>query len=81
MVKVQIWGSFAAATEGRREIEIEAKTLRELLDRLAEAYPLMRPRLMRGVSVSIDGRIYNDAWFTPIPPDGEVVLLPRIAGG
>ena len=81
MVKVTLWGSLAAASGGRAEIEIEATTLRELLDGLGQAYPAMRPRLLRGVSVSIDGRIYNDAWFTPISPESEVVLLPRIAGG
>ena len=37
--------------------------------------------LERGVSVSIDGRVYNDSWFTPIKPDSEVVLLKRLKGG
>ena len=81
MVTVGIWGSLAAATGGRRELEVEAATLRELLDALTEGYPDLRPRLERGVSVAIDGRIYNDAWFTEISPASEVVLLPRIAGG
>ena len=52
-----------------------------LLTRLAENYPGMQPQLDRGVSVSIDGRIFNDSWFQPIKPDSEVVLLPRIVGG
>jgi hypothetical protein len=46
-----------------------------------EAYPGIQPQIDRGVSISIDGLIYNDAWFTPIKPDSEVVLLPRIVGG
>lgn len=81
MVKVAIWGSLRAAMGGKGEVEVEAKTLRELLDRLAEEYPGVRPQLARGVSVSIDGLVYNDSWFTPIRPDSEVVLLPRIVGG
>jgi molybdopterin converting factor small subunit len=81
MVKVRIWGSLAASSGGEREVEIEASTLRELLDGLAEAYPGMRPQLERGVSVAIDGRIYNDSWFTPIREDSEVVLLARLKGG
>lgn len=81
MVKVAIWGSLRAVTDGQAEVEVEAETLRELLDRLAEAYPAIQPQIDRGVSISIDGLVYNDSWFTPVKPDSEVVLLPRIVGG
>ncbi len=81
MVQVRIWGSLAAMTEDQTEVEIDATTLRELLDGLAGKYPGLRAQLDRGVSVAIDGRIYNDSWFTPIKPDSEVVLLARLKGG
>ena len=81
MVKVRIWGSLQSATDDRAEVEIEAGTLRELLDGLAREYPALRPQLDRGVSVAIDGKVYNDSWFTPISPDSEVVLLARLRGG
>jgi len=81
MVKVRIWGSLQSATDDRAEVEIEAGTLRELLDGLAGQYPALRPQLERGVSVAIDGKVYNDSWFTPISPDSEVVLLARLRGG
>lgn len=81
MVQVRIWGSLAAATDDQTEVEIEAGTLRELLDGLAEKYPGLKPQLDRGVSVAIDGKVYNDSWFTPIQPDSEVVLLARLRGG
>ncbi len=81
MVKVSIWGSLRKATDGEAEVEIEAANLRQLLDGLAERYPAMKPQIDRGVSVSIDGLIYNDSWFKQIEPDSEVVLLPRIVGG
>ncbi len=81
MVKVKIWGSLATATDDETVVEIEAATLRDLLDGLAEKYPAIRPQLDRGISVAIDGRIYNDSWFTPIRNDSEVVLLARLKGG
>lgn len=81
MVQVRIWGSLAEAVGGQREIEVEADTLRGLLDELARRHEGLRPQLERGVSVSIDGRIYNDTWLTPIRPDSEVVLLARLKGG
>jgi len=81
MVKVAIWGSLREFTDGKAEVEIEAGNLRQLLLGLAERYPGTGPQIERGVSVSIDGLIYKDSWFTPIEPDSEVVLLPRIEGG
>ena len=81
MVKVRLWGSLAAATGDVAEVEVEARTLRELLDALAGRYPALRPQLDRGVSIAIDGKVYNDNWFTPIAPESEVVLLARLRGG
>jgi molybdopterin converting factor small subunit len=81
MVKVLLWGSLADAAGGDREVRVEAGTLRELLDGLGEKFPGLRAELERGVSVSIDGKVYNDAWFTPIREDSEVVLLKRLKGG
>lgn len=81
MVKVVLWGSLAESAEGAREVVVEAATLRALLDGLGEKFPGLRAELERGVSVSIDGRVYNDSWFTPIQPDSEVVLLKRLKGG
>ena len=81
MVKVRLWGSLEAHTGGKREVEVQASTLRELLAALAQDYPGLKPQLDRGVSISIDGRIYNDAWFTEVTPESEVVLLKRLEGG
>ena len=81
MVRVLLWGSLADQADAQREVEIEAGTLRELLDGLGKKFPGLRPELERGVSVSIDGRVYNDSWFQPIAPDSEVVLLKRLKGG
>ncbi len=81
MTKVRLWASLAEFADGRTEVEVEAQNLRGLLNALARDYPGMRPQLDRGVSVAIDGRIYNDTWSTPIRPDSEVVLLQRLIGG
>ena len=81
MVQVRVWGSLAATTDDQTLVEVEASTLRELLDGLADRYPAIKPQLERGVSVAIDGRIYNDNWFQPISPNSEVVLLTRLKGG
>ena len=81
MVRVRLWGSLRQAADGQTEVEVEATTFKELLDRLAAAYPGLEPQIRRGVSLSLDGVIYREAWFTEISPDAEVVLMPYMTGG
>jgi molybdopterin converting factor small subunit len=81
MVKVLLWGSLRQATDGLTEVEVEAATFKQLLDRLGAAYPGLQPQIKRGVSMSLNGVIYREAWFAEIPPDSEVVLMPYMTGG
>lgn len=78
---MKIWGSLRAFTEGQGVVEVEATTFKEVLDRLAERHPGLAPQIARGVSMALDGRIYREAWFTPVGPQSEVVLMPYMAGG
>jgi molybdopterin converting factor small subunit len=81
MVKVVLTGSMKSAAGGHTELEIEAASIQQMLARLGSDYPKLKPILDRGVSVSVDGIIYRDAWFQPISPKSEVYILPRMAGG
>jgi len=81
MVKVVVWSSLKLHTGGKAELEIEAANVRELLNRLGEAYPGLKPQLGRGVSVAVDGVIFRDGWHEPLRSDSEVFLLPRMVGG
>lgn len=81
MVKVALWGSLRAFTNGQAQVEVDARNFKELLERLVDDYPGLRPQIDRGVSMALDGRIYREAWFTEIGPDSEVVLMPYMTGG
>lgn len=81
MVEVALFGSLNAAIEEESPVTVEAKNIRELLDQLVQTYPALGPQIERGVSVSINGRIYTDSWFQPIPEGAEVVVLPMLRGG
>ncbi len=81
MVKVMLGGTLKSAAGGQSEFDLEAGDIKQLLERLGEACPALKPRLDQGVAVAIDGRIYRDAWFEPVPPDSEVFILPRMSGG
>ncbi|MEM1277302.1 MAG: MoaD/ThiS family protein [Pseudomonadota bacterium] len=80
-VTVELFGSLRRHVGGAERVEVEADTIRALLEALGQVYPGLAPQLKRGVSVSIDGKIYTEAMFQPVSPENEVVLLPRIAGG
>jgi molybdopterin converting factor small subunit len=81
VVKVKIWGSLRRFTDGRGELEVEAKNFKQVLDGLAEQYPGLKPQIERGVSLALDGRIYRESWFAEVRPDSEVVLMPYMTGG
>jgi len=78
---VTIWGSLRDATDGKAEVEVSASTFIEVLNALKADYPGLTAQIDRGVSMSIDGLIYKDSWFTPVKPDSEVVLMPLMVGG
>ena len=81
MVAVTIWGSLRRFTDGKSPVDVDATNFKELLDRLSEEYPGLKPQIERGDSLALDGRIYREAWFTKIGPDSEVILMPYMAGG
>jgi molybdopterin converting factor small subunit len=80
MARVVLTKGLTQFTGGAGELELEVRTVRELLRTLGERYPALEPHLS-SVAVAIDGQIYQDAWLEPIPPGSEVYLIPQIAGG
>ncbi len=81
MVQVVIWGSLRSAVDGLAEVEVDAHDFRGVLAALARDYPGLRAQIEAGVSLSIDGKVYREAWFTPVRADSEVVLMPFMVGG
>ena len=81
MVQVTLSGTIQQAAGGISELEIEAKNIRQLLAGLEQQCPGLKPELEKGIAVAIDGTIYRDDWFQPIPEGSEVFLIPRLAGG
>lgn len=81
MVKVKLWGTLGQLADGQSEVEVDAKTFKEMLDQLTETYPGLAPYIARGVSMALDGVIYRESWFQEINPESEVVLMPFMKGG
>ena len=80
-MQVSLTGPLRSAAGGAADVEISARTIRELLARLVESYPDMNDHMEQGIAVSVDGTMYRDDWDVQIPEGVEVVLLPRIQGG
>ncbi len=81
MARIVLTRGLTQFTGGASELELDAANIRQLLAQLGERYPALKPHLVEGLAVAIDGEIFQDAWLEPIPPDSEVHLIPRIAGG
>ncbi len=80
-MKVSVSGPLRDAMDGADSVNVEAATIRELLTRLKDRYPALSQFDEDGIAVAINGTMYRDSWETPIPPDAEVFVLPRIVGG
>ncbi len=81
MARIILWGGLTPLAGGQTEFDSDAKNVRALLDELGESHPALKPRLDKGVSVSIDGMIFRNSWFAEIKPDSVVHVLPHLAGG
>ena len=81
MITVQWWSGLRAAAGGIDSVEVEAVTIRELFQKLAECYPKMAECIDQGIAVSVNGEIYRDSWQLVLPENAQVFLLPRIEGG
>ena len=80
-VNVTYLSAFRPALGGAESLEIQAKTLRELMRKILKKYPRMKKHLDAGIALAIDGQIYRDDWDVEIPEGAEVYLMPRITGG
>jgi hypothetical protein len=81
MARVVLTRALTQFTGGERELEIDAKDIRQLFRTLGERSPAHKPHLEDGLAVAIDGEIFQDAWLEPIPPEAEVHVIPQIVGG
>ena len=81
MVKVSFVSSFRSALGGAEALEVEARTLRELMRTLVAQHPGMQKYVDEGIALAINGEIYRDNWDIEIPAGAEVFLMPRIQGG
>ena len=87
MATVYIPAAMRALTGGEVKVTIPGDTLREVLDRLGEAYPGLKERLVQGdrmapgMAVFVDGAVPAAGLRAKLSPNAEIYFAPAIAGG
>jgi adenylyltransferase/sulfurtransferase len=90
MIKVLIPYALRSFTERNAEIEVKGKTAGEAINALADAYPDIKVHLFAEngqlrdfINLFVDGKNVNSlqGLDTPVADNGEVMVVPAIAGG
>jgi sulfur-carrier protein len=69
-------------TGGKREFDIEAKSLRDVMKALDELYPGLGEHLEEETTVAIDGEIHDQpGYFQRIRDGCEVFFIPKLESG
>jgi len=81
-VRVMLTGGFSRRyTDGLREFEIEARTVRGVISAMDRLYPGLGEHLEEETSLAVNGVIHEVVYTQIIPADAEVFFIPRIEGG
>ena len=81
LASVKLTGNLTQFTDGQNQFEIDARDIRGLFRELVKLHPQVKPHLEEGIAVGINGEIFQDTWFEPIPDGAEVTIMPAIGGG
>lgn len=80
-MRVKISGTIQGVAAALREVEVEPGTINQMLARLARDYPALREVIEEGVSVAVDGVVYNSDFTRVVSAENDVVLLAPLVGG
>ena len=87
MPAVYIPTMLQSVSGGVKRVDIQASTMRQVVDELERLYPGMKERLVEdgviipSMSVSIDGEISRIGLLEKVGEDNEVHFVPAIGGG
>ena len=69
-------------TDGKKEFDVEATTMRDVIKALDELHPGLGEHLEEETTVAIDGEIHDQpAYFQKIRQGCEIFFIPKLEGG
>ncbi|MDG2406573.1 MAG: MoaD/ThiS family protein [Paracoccaceae bacterium] len=81
MVEINLWAGLRTYANGSTKIEVDAKTVGEVLDGLKQRFPGLADYLEDNVSVVVDGCVIVSGLQEPVTETSEVWLMKRLRGG
>jgi molybdopterin synthase sulfur carrier subunit len=87
VAKVFVPTMLQSATGGVKEVEVEARNVRQAIERLDEMFPGIAGRLMedgdirRNLAVDVDGEVARMGLLQRISETSEIHFVPAIGGG
>ena len=87
MVTVLIPSVMRELTGGRDRVEVEGRTLRQVINALEAKHPGTKALIIDSgmirteISIAVNGDIISSGLVEPVPADAEVVIVSAISGG
>lgn len=87
MVRVFVPTMLQASTGGVKEVEVTARNVRQVIERLDEQFPGIADRLTEdgdirsNLAVAIDGEVARMGMMERVGEDAEIHFVPAIGGG
>ena len=87
MAKVFVPTMLQAATGGVKEVEVEARNVRQVIERLDELFPGIAGRLIEdgdiraNLAVDVDGEVARMGLLERVGERSEIHFVPAIGGG
>lgn len=88
MVTVHIPSPLRSFSDGRAQVEVEGKTLRQVIEALDRQCPGIMDRLIAedgslrpGLALAIDEYYTDEGLLQPVPDGSSVHILPALGGG
>ena len=82
MVRVRVFATLRSIV-GKNELELQASTVGELLEKLYSKYPEMKKELEKGAVILVNGKSieYLEKLDTKLKDEDEVSIFPPVGGG
>jgi molybdopterin synthase sulfur carrier subunit len=74
-------------TDGAEQVEVEGRTLRQVIDALDRRFPGLREQLVKddmirsGLAFAIDDDMAESGLVATVPDGATILILPAIGGG